>query len=118
MRNNIRSSWSFFCGLGLALGFALAACGPPPAPGGACRYNPQCGSGDIGAYCGDDDGCRSGFCCDKDHCDGGMCSIACKSDPQCPAGMLCQHDVCLFACAVNADCAPGQKCEHDRVCEW
>ncbi len=106
--------------VGLALGFAvaLAACGPPPAPGGACRYNPHCGSGAIGAYCGDNDACQTGYCCGKDECDGGMCTVACKSDPQCPAGMLCQHDACFYACVVDADCAAGQKCKHDRVCEW
>ena len=118
LRSNHRS-W-ILGALALAAGVVMgaASCGPPPGPGGSCRYDPRCGSGDLGAYCGDNGDCRSGHCCEKDQCDGGMCTIRCKGDPECPAGMLCQHDVCFFACQVHADCGPDQRCEHGRVCEW
>lgn len=102
----------------LALGAVLAvACNGPV--GGACRYNPSCGNGELGADCDQDRQCRGGFCCDKKECDGGMCTFKCgKNDAPCPADMTCRGDVCYFACQYDNECAEGQRCKDDNFCSW
>jgi len=115
----MRVTTVFFAILGLVGGLALgaASCGPPPI--GDCRFDPNCGSGGIGAYCGRDSDCFDNHCCKKDECDGGMCSFECDNDGQCPRGMLCEHKTCFFVCGANGECGPGQECKHGgRVCEW
>ncbi|MGB1017202.1 MAG: hypothetical protein ACPG4T_23900 [Nannocystaceae bacterium] len=108
----------------LTAGVIAGACGPAiPGPGGyadnPCRFDPRCGSGDIGAYCDGDRDCASGFCCDDKNCDGGMCSLSCGGDRDCPQDMLCEHGACFFVCDRDRDCAAGQSCEHgNTICEW
>ncbi len=74
--------------------------------------------GRVGSACDSDRDCDD-RCCREKHCGReGMCTLSCKGDRDCPADMLCEHDVCLFACDSYRDCAPGWKCGHDnRVCE-
>lgn len=103
-------------GLGALLG---VACAPPP-PGGSCRANPFCNSGNLGAYCGQDNDCRNGYCCENNDCDGGMCSLRCddKKGPFCPGGMTCHGGNCHFGCDFDGDCADGQRCKNDDFCSW
>jgi hypothetical protein len=104
--------------MSMALGAALGvACGPPP--GASCRYNPLCGTGDLGATCNGNGDCRSNHCCKNGDCDGGTCTVKCgKKDPPCPGGMSCHGDECFFGCAIDADCANGQRCKGGDFCSW
>jgi len=103
----------------LLLGAVLGvACGPPGPGGGSCRYNPLCGTGELGATCDRNSDCVDRQCCEKDECDGGTCSLRCDKDRDCPGGLSCHGGWCYFNCNVHADCASGQRCKNDRFCSW
>ena len=102
----------------LALGVALGIACAPPIPGGPCRGNPFCDTGDLGAYCDNDGDCRSGRCCENDDCDGGMCTVPCGKKQACPAGLTCHAGNCHFGCDIDLDCADGQRCKDDKFCSW
>lgn len=100
--------------LGLVIGLACA----PPLPGGSCRGNPLCNTGELGAYCERDSECRQGHCCENDECDGGMCSLPCGKNDPCPGGLTCHDGNCHFLCDIDLDCADGQRCKDDSFCSW
>jgi hypothetical protein len=86
-----------------------------------CRLHPEDCEGGAGSLCHDDGDCNDAlFCCeDNDNCGDGMCTADCHDDRDCPASMLCEHNLCFYACDDDRDCADGMTCEHDRtVCEY
>ncbi len=97
-------------------GLLGGACADPYS---ACRLDPLCASGGVGASCASDRDCFDGVCCESDNCGGGMCTFACDDDRDCPPEMLCEHSTCFFICSDDRDCAVGQSCEHgNTICEW
>jgi hypothetical protein len=111
----------------LALGLVLlASCsdddriGPGYGAYSACRFDPLSCPGNPGGACRVDADCSTGQCCtERANCGGGMCVLACRGDADCPADMACEHAMCFFRCRGDGDCAVGQRCEHGhRVCEW
>ncbi len=83
-----------------------------------CRFDPECGIGEVGAFCADDRECVTGYCCDHRRCNEGMCTYRCDDDYDCPSDMRCSHSQCFFACDEDEDCALGFSCRHgNTVCE-
>ena len=75
----------------------------------------------LGASCGADADCTSGFCITSGDFPGGVCTEACGEEGPCPDGFACVSNssgICLEVCTTTADCSrasDGWVCAEQSV---
>ncbi len=106
-----------------------------------CKGSSLPQDGEVGAACGEDLDCRSGYCltdpsfpdnycsqdCEEEEiCDEGascenylgymLCLDGCESDEECREGYLCQYATCRPPCSGDRACRPPDTCSGDGRC--
>ena len=95
--------------------------GAPPGGGGA----PPGGTGNYGAYCTQNNQCKSGLCSSDPNGGASFCTQSCNSSYSCPSGHQCYATQYpnLNICAPATNYQPptqktfGAQCNHDSQCQ-
>jgi hypothetical protein len=116
----------------------LTACALQKAPGKACTYNDECGSGEacVGGGCTEVECIASTDCGIQQYCSSKRfeCKDGCESDDDCIAGEQCDtdsHECKEYGCRdTQLDCPLGEFCDtttgicyqddqdNCKTCEW